>query len=200
MKTANKSRTPATKHVKPSNNTVSRARPVALINGRLVGPTLADPELQEEVKKAAAALLPNREAALKYFVKRGILTPSGKLTKRSGGQGPGNVMNKPVEFQTILGTNGKPAFIVVPYADFVKRYKKDGGLIPHAVVVLVAAKDLTPAKAWRTHLKLTRGEVASRMGIKQSAYAQLEGSAKLRKSSREQIAGAMGIAANQLDF
>lgn len=108
-------------------------------------------------------------------------------------------MNKRIEFQTILGANGKPAFVVVPYADFVARYEKDGELIPHAVVKLIALQDLPPVKAWRTHLKLTQGEVASRMGITQSAYAQLESSTKLRKSSRERIAEAMGIAAAQLD-
>lgn len=108
-------------------------------------------------------------------------------------------MNKPINFQTILGEDGAPAFVVVPYAEFMHRFEQAGDLIPHAVVELVIDHDMTPAKAWRTHLQLTQDEVAQRMGITQSAYAQLEASAKPRKSSRERIAGAFGISAVQLD-
>ena len=71
--------------------------------------------------------------------------------------------------------------------------------MPHAVVELVIEQGLTPVKAWRTHLKLTQGTLGERMGISQSAYAQLEASPKLRKSSREKIARAMGISEQQLD-
>jgi DNA-binding XRE family transcriptional regulator len=109
-------------------------------------------------------------------------------------------MNKPISFQTILGNDGQPAFVVVPYAEFVKRFEESGDLVPDAVVKLAFDDGMSPAKAWRTHLELTQGDVAARMGISQSAYAQLESSPKLRKSSRERIAAALGIAAGQLDF
>ncbi|MDM0037166.1 helix-turn-helix transcriptional regulator [Variovorax sp. J22P271] len=49
-------------------------------------------------------------------------------------------------------------------------------------------------------LGLTRDEVAKRMGVTQSAYAQLETSARLRKGSRENIANALGNSSSQLDF
>lgn len=108
-------------------------------------------------------------------------------------------MNKPINFQTILGEDGSPAFVVVPYAEFVRRFEQAGDLVPHAVVELVIEQGMTPAKAWRTHLGLTQSAVGERMGISQSAYAQLEASTKLRKSSREKIAKAMGISEVQLD-
>jgi len=57
-----------------------------------------------------------------------------------------------------------------------------------------------PARAWREHLGLTQAEVAERLGISQSAYAQQESSARLRKSSREKIAAALGITPAQLDI
>lgn len=107
-------------------------------------------------------------------------------------------MNKPIEFQTIVGADGLPAFVVMPYAEFVERFESDG--VPHEVMGLVIKQDMTPAKAWRTHLGLTQAEVAERMGIGQSSYAELEGSEKPRKSSRERIAAALGIKAGQLDF
>jgi hypothetical protein len=38
------------------------------------------------------------------------------------------------------------------------------------------------------------------MGITQGAYAQLEGSENLRKTSRAKIAAALGVSNAQLDF
>jgi len=58
----------------------------------------------------------------------------------------------------------------------------------------------TPLKAWREHLGLTQADVAQRLGVTQSAYAQQENSQRLRKSSREKIAAALGILQEQLHF
>lgn len=109
-------------------------------------------------------------------------------------------MSKPISFQTIFGADGLPAFVVVPYAEFVARFEQSGDLVPDAVVKLTFDEGMAPAKAWRTHLLLTQAEVAARMGVTQAAYAQLESSAKLRKSSREKIAAALGISPKLLDF
>mgnify|MGYP002651307447 CR=1 FL=1 len=54
--------------------------------------------------------------------------------------------------------------------------------------------------ALREHLGLTQDDMAGRLGISQSAYAQQENSNRLRKSSRERIAAALCIEAAQLDF
>jgi DNA-binding XRE family transcriptional regulator len=109
-------------------------------------------------------------------------------------------MNKPIEFQTIVGPDGQPAFVVMPYAEFVRRFEAEGGLVPHAVAQLALEQDVPPAKAWRTHLGLTQADVAHRMGISQSAYAQIEGGSMSRKSTRERVAAALGIQPGQLDF
>lgn len=109
-------------------------------------------------------------------------------------------MNKPINFQTILGADGRPAFVVVPYDEFVKNFEQAQDLVPDAVVKLAFEDGMSPAKAWRTHLDLTQADVALRMGVTQSAYAQLEASQNLRKASREKIAEALGISAGQLDF
>jgi len=108
-------------------------------------------------------------------------------------------MNAPTNIQIINGPGGKPEFVVIPYADYIATYQKERDLIPHEVVSHTV-DGMTPVKAWRTHLDMTQADVAQRMGISQSAYAQLEVSDKLRKSSRERIAAAMGISAGQLDF
>ncbi|SUX30702.1 type II toxin-antitoxin system HicB family antitoxin [Chromobacterium vaccinii] len=71
--------------------------------------------------------------------------------------------------------------------------------IPHAVMQAVV-DGVTPVKAWREYLNLGHADVAGRLGISQSAYSQQEASDKLRKSSLEKIAGALGLALEQLDF
>lgn len=46
--------------------------------------------------------------------------------------------------------------------------------IPNAVVNKVINKDMTPIRAWRKHLGLTQTEIARRLDISQSTYAQQE--------------------------
>jgi len=72
-------------------------------------------------------------------------------------------------------------------------------MIPHEVVSRIVDGAL-PVCAWREHLNLTQEEVAKRMGISQPAFAQQETVAKPRKVTREKIAAAFGITANQLEL
>lgn len=103
------------------------------------------------------------------------------------------------DMQTINGPDGKPAFVVIPYATFVARYAGSEGLIPHAVVS-ATVDGVSPMKAWREHLGLTQVEVASRLGVSQSAYAQIESAAHPRRTTIKRVAAALGIKIEQLDF
>jgi len=105
--------------------------------------------------------------------------------------------------QIIRDASGHPVFAVIPYDEY--QALKHGRAriehtIPNRVAELVLKEGFTPAKAWREYLQLTQTEVAFRLGVTQSAYAQLEAKPKLRKPSREKIAKAFGIAPEQLDF
>lgn len=108
-------------------------------------------------------------------------------------------MNARTNIQTINGPDGNPAFVVIPYADYVSM-RRDEATVPNEVVGLIIQQDHTPVRAWREYLGLTQAEVAEKLGISQSAYAQQENSDKLRKSSREKIAHAMGILPEQLNI
>ena len=72
-------------------------------------------------------------------------------------------------------------------------------LIPHEVVS-ATADGATPTRAWRKHLGLKQAEVAARMGISQPGYGYLERKERLSERSREKVAAALGISAEQLDF
>jgi DNA-binding XRE family transcriptional regulator len=100
--------------------------------------------------------------------------------------------------QIINGPDGKPAFVVIPYQDYVSKHGAND-LIPHEVVSLIVDGS-TPIRAWREYLDLTQEEIAGRLGISQPAYAQQESVARPRKVTREKIARAFGIPPEQLDI
>ncbi|MCY1440568.1 helix-turn-helix protein [compost metagenome] len=108
-------------------------------------------------------------------------------------------MNEPTKVQIINGVDGKPAFVVIPYADYIAQNRLDEDLIPHDVVSRMVDGS-TAIKAWREHLGMTQVEVAERLGVTQSAYAQQEASRRPRKATRERISKALGISADQLDL
>lgn len=101
--------------------------------------------------------------------------------------------------QVINDQNGNPAFVVIPYADYIAQRDKEKDLIPDAVARRILLDDMTPVRAWREYLGLTQKEVAARLGVSQPAYAEQENGTRLRKSSRQKIAAALGINAAQLD-
>ncbi|KRP41284.1 Helix-turn-helix domain-containing protein [Pseudomonas libanensis] len=106
--------------------------------------------------------------------------------------------SEPTAVQIIHNTEGKPAFVVIPYEHYVSR-QNDPNLIPHAVVSRLV-DGATPIRAWREHLNLTQEEVARRLGISQPAFAQQEAVNKPRRTTREKIAKAFGINASQLEI
>lgn len=108
-------------------------------------------------------------------------------------------MKAPTNIQVINDSDGRPAFVVIPHADFMRMYGREKNLVPHDVVSRTV-DGATPVRAWREHLGLTQTEVAARLGIAQPSYAKQETSERLRKTSRAKIAMALGISTDQLDF
>jgi len=100
----------------------------------------------------------------------------------------------------IIKKDGKPAFAVIPYEEYLRLLPKDEDeTVPHEVVGLVIKKGMNLVKAWRTHLGLTQREVAKQAGISQAALSQMEKSTnELRTATLEKLARAMGISAEQL--
>lgn len=107
-------------------------------------------------------------------------------------------MSAPTNIQVINGPDGHPAFVVIPYADYVQSHPTED-LVPNEVVGYMVREGLTAVGAWRQHLGLSQQEVADRIGISQSAYAQQERATKPRKETRNKIAKAFGIAPSLLD-
>lgn len=112
-------------------------------------------------------------------------------------------MITPTDVQTIL-QNGKPAFVVIPYADYLrlvpdvaKRIPGDDA-VPHEVMRYVLRENYTLPRAWREYLGFTQADVAARMNITQSALAQMENSRRLRKATLEKLAVALGVSVSQL--
>jgi len=100
--------------------------------------------------------------------------------------------------------NDKPAFVVIPYDEFMKFFPNvpriaEGDLIPHEVVGMTIKKEYTLIRAWREYLGLTQNEVAMRMGVTQAAFSQMEsGEKKPRKATLEKLAVALGLSIEQI--
>lgn len=110
-------------------------------------------------------------------------------------------MDIPENIQLIKDAQGNPMFVVIPYADYLAKRDRDNDLVPYEVACRILVDRLTPVRAWREHLTLTKKEVATRMGTSRRAYTEQENNTqKLRKATREKMAIALGITSAQLDL
>jgi len=95
--------------------------------------------------------------------------------------------------------NGKPAFVVIPYDEYLKFLPVEDVTIPHEVVGLVIKKGMNLVKAWRVHLGMTQAEVAEKAAISQAALSQMEKSEnKLRTATLKKLARVMDLPVEQL--
>ncbi|MBE0493642.1 MAG: helix-turn-helix transcriptional regulator [Thiomicrospira sp.] len=109
-------------------------------------------------------------------------------------------MNALTNYQ-VIELGGQPAFVVVPYEEFMSRYAEpaDEGLIPHVIVERNAVEGVPMIKAWREYLGLTQSELAEKCGMAQSAIARLEAQAvSPRKDTLYKLAKAMNLTLDQL--
>ncbi|EIC21252.1 helix-turn-helix domain-containing protein [Thiorhodovibrio frisius] len=110
-------------------------------------------------------------------------------------------MNAPSDLQIIRDASGAPAFVVVPYEQFLSQYGQARDLIPNEVVGKIIMDEQHPIRAWREHLGLTQAEVAQRAEMSQAALAQIEsGKHKTRVATMEKLADALGLSVAQLDL
>jgi DNA-binding XRE family transcriptional regulator len=110
-------------------------------------------------------------------------------------------MSALTNYQTILGNDGKPAFVVIPFADFIELSGEvTPGMIPNAVVGRRVMGEVSMLQVWREYLMLTQTEMAARMGITQAGYAQIEAAKRPRKATLQKAAEALGITLEQLAY
>jgi len=103
------------------------------------------------------------------------------------------------DVQIINGLDGKPTFAVIPYSHYLAMSKLKVPAIPNEVVGKVIKHGMTPIRAWREHLGRTQTDIAIKLGISQAAYNKQENSERIRKSTKEKIAQALGLEFEQLD-
>lgn len=109
------------------------------------------------------------------------------------------------DYQTI-DYQGKPAFVIVPWEEFnrirplLEGDKARSAGIPQAVVEAHVLGGVPIIRAWREHIGITQGELATRMGVSQAAVAKLEKpDAKPRGATLKKVAAALKISPAQLD-
>ncbi len=115
-------------------------------------------------------------------------------------------MNIPTSHQVIMH-QGIPVAVVVPYAEYTATFaglavqEATEATVPHEVASRVLKEQISPVRAWREYLGLTQSDVASRMDVSQSAFAQMEApDAKPRMATLKKIAAVLDIAPAQLKW
>ncbi|WP_263082135.1 helix-turn-helix domain-containing protein [Endozoicomonas sp. Mp262] len=104
----------------------------------------------------------------------------------------------------IIHHSGKPAFAVVPYDMWLSMTKgtsseeKEQVYFPHEVIGFQLKGDSLIA-AWRKFRKLTQLDLADKLGISQSAMAQMEKTdSRPQEKTLDKLAQALGIHIDQL--
>jgi DNA-binding XRE family transcriptional regulator len=101
---------------------------------------------------------------------------------------------------TVIYENERPAFVVVPYADYQQLFEHDSDvLIPHDVVKLQTQYQCNLLGAWRRFRGLTQQAFAEKMGISQSAVAQMEKTDNPRSKTLDAAAAILGCEPEQLN-
>ena len=111
-----------------------------------------------------------------------------------------NEMKEPIDFQ-ILKKDGKPAFAVVPYEQFLSLVKNrpEDVYLPDELVRKHVIDEISLLRAWREYRGYTQRQVASKLGISQSALAQMEKpDANPRSSTLKKLAKIYGVTPGQL--
>lgn len=109
--------------------------------------------------------------------------------------------NIPIKHQ-IIENGGKPLFVLVPYEEYLKTFgaeTADEPVLPLEVSKIANLDGKSLVRAWREYLGLSQADVAERMEISRSAYAQMEDkSARPRMATLRKIAAALGVEWRQL--
>lgn len=115
-------------------------------------------------------------------------------------------MNIPANHQVITH-QGVPVAVVVPYEEYIAAFIDMAGqevkkpTVPHEVASRVLKEQISPIRAWREYLGLTQAEVAARMEVSQSAFAQLEApEGKPRMSTLKKVSTALEVTLDQLNW
>jgi len=107
-------------------------------------------------------------------------------------------MSIPTNVQ-FIEQNGKPAFAIIPYEDYLSLVPKQEATIPHEVVGLVIKNNWNLVKAWRNYLGFSKVFVAENSQFSVIEISQLEKQSNQTTSRLlEKVANAMQIDSEQL--
>lgn len=92
--------------------------------------------------------------------------------------------------QIINDSQGKPAYAVVPYDEYLQSDLNDDSVaIPHDVVGISVNRDVSIIAAWRMHRGLSQDDVCAKLGITQPSLSKVERvGSKARLETREKLA------------
>lgn len=110
-------------------------------------------------------------------------------------------MNAPTNVNVIKDKAGLPAFVVIPYSDYLELTGKDPEevLIPNEVIGIMVNEETSLLGAWRRHLGFTQAQIGERLGISQSSVRQTERhNSKPQRRTLEKWSQVLGVPVDAL--
>ncbi|MCW5590388.1 MAG: helix-turn-helix transcriptional regulator [Legionellales bacterium] len=101
----------------------------------------------------------------------------------------------------IIKQGDRPAFVVVPYQDWLEitEQQQPEHYIPHEVVGLQLKHGISLIAAWRRYKKITQTALAKKIGVSQPALAQIEkADSQPKEQTLKKLAKALNISVEQL--
>ena len=106
----------------------------------------------------------------------------------------------------VITENERPAFAVIPYAEYetmrrklaVAEKKAERVSVPLDVAEMHVMQGFSLMKAWRIYLKKTQSEVAESLGVTQGAYSQMEKSKTNQWETLRRVAAVFDVQPEQL--
>ena len=106
----------------------------------------------------------------------------------------------------IISENNRPAFAVIPFGEFERMQRKlaiaekrdEKVSFPLEVAEMNALKGYSLIKAWRIYRNKTQKELATALGITQSAFSQIEKSETNQAETLRKVAAVLNVELGQL--
>lgn len=109
-------------------------------------------------------------------------------------------MSGATNIHILKDAQGEPVFVVVPYEDYLSLIRQGISNTSNSAVGKVINANMKSIRDWRLHFGFTQQEMARRLGISRNAFTHYEVSAPVKRSTREKIAGALGVMPGQIDY
>jgi len=109
-------------------------------------------------------------------------------------------MSSPSNIHILKDAEGVPIFAVIPHTYYLSLLKQRTSNALNSEVGKENSSEIKSIREWRLHFGLSHSDISLRLGISRNAYIHYEVHSPVKKSTRERVANALGVAPEHIDF